>query len=148
MTAPMTPQGAVAVGIGDLLAADATLVALVGTDTQGNPKICGGIAPLEDNLPYCYFQLQGGRGPEDTFTGEVVNDVLFWVKGVSTNAVEADQIAARARVLLKDPVMTLGDGWTLAYCRPEQALTLPPEPNGGSVFYHVGTMFRIKIFPA
>lgn len=148
MTTPMTPQGAVSVGIGTLLTGDATLVALTGSDASSNPKIWGGVAPLTDDLPYCYFQRQAGLGPEFSFSQEVMDDLLFLVKGVSTVALEADAIAARARVLMIDPTMTLGAGWTLKYCRPEGAPIDIQEPNGGTVFYHVGTMFRIKIFPA
>lgn len=143
----MTPQGAVAVGIGTLLTGDAMLAGLTGSDDDGNPKIWGGIAPVEDLLPYCFFQLQAGAGPEFSFSQEIIDDLLFLIKGVSTDAVEADNIAARVRVLMTDPTMTLGEGWTLAYCRPERAVNMQ-EPNGGTVFYHVGTMFRIKVFPA
>jgi hypothetical protein len=143
----MTPQGAVAVGIGTLLATDTALAALVGTDTDGNVKVWGDVAPVENDLPYCFFQLQAGNGPEFSLSQEIMDDLLFLVKGVSTDAVVADQIAARARVLMKDPTMTLGDGWTLKYCRPERGINMQ-EPNGGTVFYHVGTMFRIKVFPA
>lgn len=141
MTTPMTPQGAVSVGIGTLLTGDATLMALA---TGG---VWGGIAPIEDDLPFCYFQLQAGQGAEFSFSQEVMADLLFLVKGVSTVALEADAIASRARVLMTDPTMTLGAGWSKQYCRPETAINIQ-EPNGGTVFYHVGTMFRIKIFPA
>lgn len=137
----MTPQGAVSVGIGTLLTGDATLVALA---TGG---IWGATAPVTDDLPFCYFQLQAGQGPEFSFSQEVMDDLLFLVKGVSTVALEADSIASRARVLMTDPTMTLGMGWAMKYCRPETAINIQ-EPNGGTVFYHVGTMFRIKIFPA
>src|ERR1700675_1706894 len=110
MTA-MTPSGAVTVGIGTLLANDATMQSLaIG-------GIWNGMAPIENNLPYCSYRHQAGLGPDWSFSQQVIEDLLFIVKGVDdTDGTQADAIAARARLLLTDPILTLGTGWTLAYC--------------------------------
>lgn len=134
--------GPVAAALYAKLTGDSDLTKLLATSTS----VYADQAPQGAGYPFVVFNQQSG--PKIfSHVGLAFDNPLYLIKGVdksdTASTVKANQIADRLEALLTDATLTI-TGRTLAYLRPEQAISYAETVEGRPVF-HRGLLFRLYV---
>lgn len=130
------------------LAADATLVAMLGTAAEGHTAaVYHRKAPEGAAMPYVIFNKMSGLD-RYTLGTRVYTDYVYAIKGVCESPTDspsgkvASLISERIDAILGiDGTLTIS-GHTQIYCRAIGDIDYP-EPKADRVYSHVGKQYRI-----
>lgn len=121
---------------------DATLTGLLATSTA----IYWSVAPAGAAFPFIVMNKQAGT-PIWQFADRADNE-LYQVKAIdkNTTAGRAEDIAARVDVVLNRAKLTIGGKHHLSLIRESDVDY--SETDEGSLYFHVGGMYRLVTEPA
>ena len=112
------------------------------TEALGGSYIYNSVAPQGQAMPYVIFSHQGG-GHEAINPSGLQNHV-YLVKAVDDEPKSAGTIQDHIVTALNGVALTVSD-YTAFYCRAEVEVQYTEVAQDGTVIYHRGHIYRIRI---
>ncbi len=128
-------------GIRDALAANPTLIALLG---QGSTSLFSGQAPKGAAKPYIVYTHAAGG--DDHLTPQESADVTYYIHAIDKSQTKANQIAAliRATIHEKETAFNLTSPWVM-YRSQADAIISYSETIDSTEFWHKGNSYRFRL---
>lgn len=130
----------------DTLAHDATLLALMPSDVDGEAQVYEGIAPGDATPPYVVYFYQGGHNVLTENGVVVMGSLLYTVKAVGRGVPSGtlEPIANRVNALVQGARIDTSDGYRIEATNTQE-LALPPLLENGIVTVQKGAIYRLQV---
>lgn len=112
------------------------------TTKLGGSYIYNQVAPQGQDPPYVIFAKAGGG--DENITPHRMRNYAYLVKGVSAGKKEAGEVDDLCDAVLEGTTLTV-TGWTNFYCYREDDVSYTEVMRDGTVRYHSGAYYRIRV---
>lgn len=131
------PDQVIEAALFNKLAAGTALIAHL-----GGTAIYADIAPNNKALPVVVFRYQGGGDENMTPGGQ--RNLMYTVRAMSYSKAQAGTIDGDVYGLLHNATLSVS-GYTNFWTAREESVNFAEVDAGGSVIYHRGAMYRIRV---